>query len=790
MLKWWGWCPCGRKDVAMGFMKYNIDFEIMGLLVMLVIAYNFYMNYVSRTRSDRAFMTLVRLIIAAQVLDMVTAITFSMQLPELNLINLILTTAYFLCAFATSSAFERYVATYVFVDRKNRIYDIVRRSVIVIYCLHGLLNPFTKLAFYFDPDGSYQHGPLYILGYIVPGMFTLMSLYFMLRYRKRFAFRQWLSSVVFIFVVFAAMVLQLTFAKDVYLTFGLVPIALLMIMFSLETPDYRKLMKTLEELEKARQEAQKANQVKSAFLANMSHEIRTPINAVLGFDEMILRESQDEAVLEYATNIKTSGHNLLSIVNDILDLSKIEAGKMEIVRAEYDTVPMLSELLNMIAPRAREKGLTLKCEIDKELPRKLVGDDVRVSQVLANLLTNAVKYTQKGEVTLKVRVEENKGNQAVLFFAVVDTGIGIKEEHREKLFSEFGRVEEEKTHKLEGTGLGLPISAKCLRLMGSQLEMESTYGVGSTFHFLIEQGIADGTPVGDFEAARLDEDKEMPVFREDFTAKDAHVLVVDDVEMNLKVFQGLLKKSGMQIDTALSGMGAIDLIHKNRYDCVFMDHQMPEMDGIETLAKLREDPEARLDGVPVIALTANAIAGAKETYLSQGFSDYLSKPIDGWALSAMLQKWLPKEKIQIVSENAEDEVLEFYPEGEEPKKGGGSKNAALQKLEQAGFDVQSALVLAMNEEAFYLELVSDFAKEAPEMQEFLAKSFDKRDWKNYEIKVHALKSAAKTIGAAALSEEARTLEHAAKEGKEDVILSGHAPLMEHYRSVVGTIKNI
>jgi signal transduction histidine kinase/DNA-binding response OmpR family regulator len=774
----------------MGFMKYNIDFEIMGLLVMLVIAYNFYMNYVSRTRSDRAFMTLVRLIIAAQVLDMVTAITFSMQLPELNLINLILTTAYFLCAFATSSAFERYVATYVFVDRKNRIYDIVRRSVIVIYCLHGLLNPFTKLAFYFDPDGSYQHGPLYILGYIVPGMFTLMSLYFMLRYRKRFAFRQWLSSVVFIFVVFAAMVLQLTFAKDVYLTFGLVPIALLMIMFSLETPDYRKLMKTLEELEKARQEAQKANQVKSAFLANMSHEIRTPINAVLGFDEMILRESQDEAVLEYATNIKTSGHNLLSIVNDILDLSKIEAGKMEIVRAEYDTVPMLSELLNMIAPRAREKGLTLKCEIDKELPRKLVGDDVRVSQVLANLLTNAVKYTQKGEVTLKVRVEENKGNQAVLFFAVVDTGIGIKEEHREKLFSEFGRVEEEKTHKLEGTGLGLPISAKCLRLMGSQLEMESTYGVGSTFHFLIEQGIADGTPVGDFEAARLDEDKEMPVFREDFTAKDAHVLVVDDVEMNLKVFQGLLKKSGMQIDTALSGMGAIDLIHKNRYDCVFMDHQMPEMDGIETLAKLREDPEARLDGVPVIALTANAIAGAKETYLSQGFSDYLSKPIDGWALSAMLQKWLPKEKIQIVSENAEDEVLEFYPEGEEPKKGGGSKNAALQKLEQAGFDVQSALVLAMNEEAFYLELVSDFAKEAPEMQEFLAKSFDKRDWKNYEIKVHALKSAAKTIGAAALSEEARTLEHAAKEGKEDVILSGHAPLMEHYRSVVGTIKNI
>ena len=785
-----GMSPCGRKDVAMGFMKYNIDFEIMGLLVMLVIAYNFYMNYVSRTRSDRAFMTLVRLIIAAQVLDMVTAITFSMQLPELNLINLILTTAYFLCAFATSSAFERYVATYVFVDRKNRIYDIVRRTVIVIYCLHGLLNPFTKLAFYFDPDGSYQHGPLYILGYIVPGMFTLMSLYFMLRYRKRFAFRQWLSSVVFIFVVFAAMVLQLTFAKDVYLTFGLVPIALLMIMFSLETPDYRKLMKTLEELEKARQEAQKANQVKSAFLANMSHEIRTPINAVLGFDEMILRESQDEAVLEYATNIKTSGHNLLSIVNDILDLSKIEAGKMEIVRAEYDTVPMLSELLNMIAPRAREKGLTLKCEIDEKLPRKLVGDDVRISQVLANLLTNAVKYTQKGEVTLKVRVEESKGDQVVLFFAVVDTGIGIKEEHREKLFSEFGRVEEAKTHKLEGTGLGLPISAKCLRLMGSQLEMESTYGVGSTFHFLLEQGVADGTPVGDFEAARLDEDKGMPVFREDFTARDAHVLVVDDVEMNLKVFQGLLKKSGMQIDTALSGMGAIDLIHKNRYDCVFMDHQMPEMDGIETLAKLREDKDALIDGVPVIALTANAIAGAKETYLSQGFSDYLSKPIDGWALSAMLQKWLPKEKIQIVSENAEDEVLEFYPEGEEPEKGGGSKNAALQKLEQAGFDVQSALVLAMNEEAFYLELVSDFAKEAPEMQEFLAKSFEKRDWKNYEIKVHALKSAAKTIGAATLSEEARTLEHAAKEGKEDVILSGHAPLMEHYRSVVGTIKSI
>ncbi|MBO4748854.1 MAG: response regulator, partial [Lachnospiraceae bacterium] len=639
-----GMSPCGRKDIAMGFMKYNIDFEIMGLLVMLVIAYNFYMNYVSRTRSDRAFMTLVRLIIAAQVLDMVTAITFSMERPELNLINLILTTAYFLAAFATSSAFERYVATYVFVDRKNRIYDIVRRSVIVLYCVHGLINPVTKLAFYFDENGCYQHGPLYILGYIVPGMFTLMSLYFMLRYRKRFAFKQWLSSVLFIFVVFAAMILQLTLAKDVYLTFGLVPIALLMILFSLETPDYRKLIKTLEELEKARQDAQKANQVKSDFLANMSHEIRTPINAVLGFDEMILRESKDEAVLEYATNIKTSGRNLLSIVNDILDLSKIEAGKMEIILAEYDTVSMLSELLNMIAPRARDKGLSLKYEIDEKLPRKLVGDDVRISQVLANLLTNAVKYTQKGEVTLQVVVEEMAGDHVVLAFAVRDTGIGIKEEHREKLFSEFGRVEEAKTHKLEGTGLGLPISAKCLNLMGSKMEMESTYGVGSNFHFVLEQGVADGTPVGDFEAARLAEDTEMPVFHEDFTARDAHVLVVDDVEMNLKVFKGLLKKSGLQIDTALSGRDAIAMIHQNKYDCIFMDHQMPEMDGIETLAKLREDPEALMEGVPVIALTANAIAGARETYLSQGFSDYLSKPIDGFALSAMLHKWLPKEK--------------------------------------------------------------------------------------------------------------------------------------------------
>ena len=766
----------------MGVLQYNIDFEIMGMMITLVMAIYFRMNYVARVRSDMAFLKMLYCTLAAQTFDMISGYTISLVKPELNILNYILTTGYFFSAFATAVSFERYISSYIPEVVRNKTYELIRKSLIVIYCIYGLLNVFTKLSFYFEPDGSYHHGSLYFAGYIFPALFMMSALFFILYYRKKFTCKQWISSVSFIFIVFIAMVLQATVLPNVYLTYGLVSVSLLMILFTLETPDYRKLVQTLNELEQAKQEAWRANQVKSDFLANMSHEIRTPINAVLGFDEMILRESTDSQILSYAANIKSSGHTLLSLINDILDLSKIEAGKMEIVNEEYDMVPMLNNLIQMILPRAASKELVLNYDIDSNLPCRLYGDDVRISQVLTNLLTNAVKYTPKGSVTLTLRLEQKDDNNILIYFAVSDTGIGIKDEHRQKLFTEFERIEENKTHHIEGTGLGLPITMKCLTLMDSKLEVDSTYGEGSTFYFRLSQKIVDASPIGNFDDALKNVMKQIEVFKDEFTAKDAHILVVDDVEMNLKVFTGLLKKSLIQIDTAKSGATAIEMIRSNSYDCVFLDHQMPEMDGIETLHALKDDPSNPLHATPVVALTANAIAGAREMYLGHGFSDYLTKPIDGWELSKMLRKWLPDEKICPVDLD-QPESAEVTPDNTT------CLENIFKTLEAGGIDVKTGLSYAMDEQDFYLELLQDYASNMDKTKSELMNYFEHKDWRKYNIRIHSLKSQSKTIGATALSDTAKMLEDASKSSDEAYILSNHDIALSQYQNVVKTINN-
>ena len=758
-------------------MKYNIDFEILGALVTVAIAYNFKRNYVSRTRSENTFIKMVYFILGSQILDMVSAYTISIEKPELNIINHILTSGYFLCAFATAVSFERYVVTYIAEVDKNKVYDILRKGVIIVYTLFSLANPLTGLAFSFDEEGVYHHGTLYVMGYLAPALFMIAALYFVIRYRRSFAKKQWVASIFFISVVFAAMTLQISVLTELYLTFGIIPVALLMVMFSLETPDYRKLMKTLDELEKAKQEALSANQVKSAFLANMSHEIRTPINSVLGFNEMILRETKDDEIFSYASNIKSSGQSLLGLVNDILDLSKIEAGKMEIVPNDYDTVDLISSLLKMIMSRAEEKGLKLNYIIDSTIPKKLLGDVVRISQVLTNLLTNAVKYTEKGEVTLEVKVKEIKGDKANIYFGVKDTGIGIKSENIEKLFSEFSRVEEN-AHKIEGTGLGLPISVKCLKLMGSRLEVESSFGKGSLFWFVLEQKIVDKEPIGEFGPVMLDTQSKVEVFREDFIAPKAQILVVDDVEMNLKVFKGLLKNTKMQIDTAESGFTAIEKLKANDYDIVFLDHQMPEMDGIETLNKIKEERITGSKEIPFIALTANAISGVREMYIKSGFSDYLSKPVDGKTLSDILRRWLPDEKIE-----------SFMPEEKLTNTETQAKRD-ITELEKLGIDINTGLKHCMDDESFYEEILHDFVIEMEKNKKELNALFDKKDYRNYEIKIHAVKGIARTIGAADLAEKAKSLEFAAKDKDTAFIEAHHSETIDEYEALAKKIGSI
>jgi len=416
--------------------------------------------------------------------------------------------------------------------------------------------------------------------------------------------------------------------------------------------DTTKHYQHLKEVEQEKQNADAANRAKTEFLASMSHEIRTPINAVLGMDEMILRECKDSTIKEYAMDIRTAGNTLLTIINDILDLNKIESGKMEIVPVTYDVSGMVYDISNMIKMKAEDKKLSFKVSVSSDIPAKLYGDDVRIRQILMNLLTNAVKYTQSGEVCLRVdlkqKEEEAVGKVAILHVEVEDTGIGIKAEDMGKLFSKFERIEIERNRNIEGTGLGMPITMKLLSLMGTELKVESEYGKGSVFSFDLKQKIVEETPIGDYENKTESLRSKRYAYTESFIVPDAHVLIVDDNKVNRKVFMALLKKTQIKITEAENGYQAIELATSQNFDAIFMDHMMPGMDGIVAMKKIKAMKDGPCANVPIIVLTANAVEGSKERYLEEGFDGYLSKPIEPQKLNNAIKEILPEEKIKSV----------------------------------------------------------------------------------------------------------------------------------------------
>ena len=393
-------------------------------------------------------------------------------------------------------------------------------------------------------------------------------------------------------------------------------------------------------------EARYATKSKSDFLASMSHEIRTPINSVLGMNEMILRESKEADIRKYAEDIQQAGNMLLSLINNILDFSKIESGKMEIMPVKYDLGMVLNDLKIFVSNRAKNKGLDLIIKASPDIPRTLYGDEIRIKQIVTNILTNAVKYTDTGSVTFEVDFDKADERSILLNIAVTDTGEGMKQEDLNKLFSPFERIDELRNRHIEGTGLGMSIVQQLLAMMGSRLKVKSEYGKGSTFSFTIRQEVIDWGELGDFSATLLapktdeeNRDKEL------FTAPKAKILVVDDIKMNLNVIVGLLKRTKIRVDVALTGAEAVEMVKKTNYDIVFIDHMMPDMDGIETLETIKKDRFALCRNKPMVALTANAISGAREFYLEKGFVDYLSKPVNSKLLEKMIIDHLPKELI-------------------------------------------------------------------------------------------------------------------------------------------------
>lgn len=563
--------------------------------------------------------------------------------------------------------------------------------------------------------------------------------------------------------------------QEVVISLGIIFMSLIVaeIVNSLITEQNHRLLDALRKEKRSQQQAEAANMAKSSFLANMSHEIRTPINAILGMNEMILREEKDPAIRGYAGNIQASGNSLLSIVSDVLDISKIESGKLEIIPVDYEVNSLISDCCNMAAGRAKAKELELLVECADNVPMKLCGDETHIRQIIMNLLTNAVKYTEKGTVKLIVSGRFTDGG-FVLKVDVSDTGIGIAEENLPQLFTQFQRFDLQRNRNIEGTGLGLSIVKRLCDLMSGTITARSVLGSGSTFTVELPQKVVDSTPCGgvnlNYSAGAEHE------YHHSFEAPEAKILAVDDLPVNLLVIANLLKETRIKIDTAGSGRECLDKCSQQKYDLILMDHMMPEMDGVQTFEKLHGDKSSPNFETPVIMLTANALAGMREQYMDVGFADYVSKPVRGAKLEEAIRRNLPESLIKPASPEIPAEAVSTEPSGFADICG------AVPEL-----NVNAALQYCCGS----AELLNDLLHDFTENDHFsdLKAAFEEKRWEDYRRHAHSLKSTSLMIGLTGLSERARASELALKGGCTEFAELNHDSLIEEYSALLGKIKD-
>lgn len=791
-------------------LVYNVNYEVAAILFLIVMLIFMWMQYADSTESAKSFRRLLIVLIFTNMMDILTAIDISYADKLPYWFNMFSNMCYFMAGSVLLFMYVNYIRSFC---RKNtgKVNIIVSNIVFGLFSLLQIVNLFTGLVFDFK-DNVYVHGPVYYSGVTYSVFMILNALYIGLRNFKFINRRQRISIIAFSSFEILGSLIQALLLPNVLVGMFSGSLAFVVIMFALETPDYKKLEIAMEQLressellahakaeaEEAKIEAEEANRAKSSFLASMSHEIRTPINGVLGMNSIILKESTDPKIREYARNVDNAGNGLLSLINDILDFSKIESGRMEIVPVEYELSNVLSACYNMVFLRAQDKNIDLLFENNKTIPNRLYGDEVRIRQIIVNLLTNAIKYTEEGLVMLTADWETVDMDTMNLIVSVKDTGIGIKKENLDLLFSAFQRVDEKRNRNIEGTGLGLKITKQFLDIMGGTIEVDSVFGKGSEFTVKIPQKIVNGyDELGNFSSyvhiSTNEEDNQTTRFR----CPGCTILAVDDVEMNLKVIKGLLRDTQLTIDTAVSGAECLDRIMEKKYDIILMDHMMPNMDGVETFAEMKKRTQFFDGKTPVIMLTANAIQGVREEYLSYGFTDYLSKPVREDDLNSMLLKYLPKEKVTLVydkpSPPVKEEVKKKPVNPEEAFSN--QKETEVQDTVQSDFekrfgflDVKTGLTYCMESEEFYESIIREYRNTSK--YEDIQEAYDNADVELYATLVHGVKSSSMTIGAVEVSELAKALEFASKSGDIDYLKEHHYEFMRKYGTLLDNLDEV
>ncbi len=627
-------------------------FEIASLgylLVLYLISFND--SNRERIRTYKLFRSLeINMLIAL----FVSILTYVFAYPELGtpiVICTILRTMDSIMCVMASRIFVVYMLEYVDSAKKFKWIRVFGNAIFGLYLALMILNLPLKFILWYNPDGTYMHGSLFVPIVFSPPVYYLTSGMILLIIRMRtLGSREQLSLTAASLITLFGTVIQAATDGAILLSLPFGSAGIFVLYFSLETADYHELIRSNDKLRIAEQDAIKANRAKSDFLANMSHEIRTPLNAVLGMDELIINEIGPEKIIDdssvdrirgYADNIKDAGHLLLSVINDILDLSKIESGKMEINEAPYTLHKLTDEVDTMIRIKAEQKDLKYIQQTDPSIPDRLIGDELRIRQIMINILNNAVKYTDKGEVKLEITSEKVSEDVINLRISVKDTGIGIKEEDLPYLFGDYKRLDEEHNRRIEGTGLGLAIVKRMTDLMNGRIDVTSEYGKGSVFTVVIPQTVNKKLNDGEDESS-LKKDKEAA-----YKTPDCTYLVVDDNRINLIIASKFLDDLGGKVETSLNGPDSLQKMREKKYDMIFMDHMMPGMDGIQAYRKAKEDPENLNPDTPMVMMTANALHGVREEYLEMGFTDYISKPVDINELKRVVRLHIPQEKIVV-----------------------------------------------------------------------------------------------------------------------------------------------